>query len=101
MAAMSGYIRKYELIIYFFIGASIGFLMPGGQIAPPAHRDIVSMLIALELNHINLISSLGAMGLVCWIIMRKTRGRETIIVYGALGFVVMRLLVSLVSLFAR
>lgn len=85
---------NYLFIISAFVGALIAFLLPkAGEPVPHAH-GMISAFVEFELNYMNLITSLGAVVLVYWVLKRKISGREALVVYGALGFVAIQLILA-------
>jgi hypothetical protein len=90
----SNQVPKYLFIGCAFIGAFIGFMVPETRIPQPGHAGILSAFITFELNYINLITTVGAVVLVYWLLKRKARGREPMMIYGALGFVCVKLLLA-------
>ena len=85
---------NYLLIISAFVGAFIAFLLPETGTPIPHAHGMISSFIAFELTYMNLITSLGAVVLVYWLIKRKMSGREALVVYGALGFVSIKLILA-------
>jgi hypothetical protein len=90
-------VPNYLLIVCAFAGAFVGFLMPGMSYIPPEHSGIIRALVAFELNYINLITTVGALVLLYWLLRRKVRGREALIACGALGLVSARLILASLS----
>ncbi len=90
----SNHVPKYLLIGCTFIGAFIGFLMPEAKLPQPESSGIVSAIIRFELSYINFITTLGAGVLAYLLFKRKVSGRAAMILYGALGFVCVRLLLA-------
>ena len=99
--AVSNDILKYMCIVCALIGAFIGFLIPQTKAFPSQQSGIVAAIIAFELNYINLITTLGAVWLLYRLLSRKVRGREALVMYGALGFVSIRLILASLSFFHK
>ncbi len=83
------------LIVSAFAGAFLAFLLPEEARTPGPHaHGMMSAFIAFELNYMNLITSVGAVVLVYWLIKRRMSGRETLVVCAALGFVSIKLILA-------
>jgi hypothetical protein len=94
-------VPNYLLIACAFAGAFIGFLIPTARPGPPLHPGILSAVIAFELNYVNLITTFGAVVLVYWLVVRKVRGREAMIVCGGLGLVTVKLVLASLDYFRK
>lgn len=84
-------------IISLTVGAIVGFLLPDMHTSLPQHHGVVATIIAFELSYINLITTAGLLLLIYWLFVRRKRGRETPIMYGALGFAFVRLVVAVLK----
>lgn len=90
---------KGAYIVCVFVGAFIGFLIPKTKILPSQSPGILAAMIAFEINHTNLIMTLGAPLLLYWLLTRKVRGSQALVMSGALGLCAMQLLVASLSFF--
>lgn len=96
-AAITRDVPKFVYVTCALVGAFVGFLIPNTKTLPPRNHGVVAAIIAFELNYINLITTIGVAWLFYWLFKRKTRGREAMVMYGALGFAMIRLMLASVS----
>jgi hypothetical protein len=99
-AAKSSGISPYY-VICAFAGAFVGLVLPAANTATTDHSGILAAIIAFELNYLNLLTTLGAIWLLYWLVSRKVVGREGMVLYGGLGFVCVRLILAAVNFFHR
>jgi hypothetical protein len=92
--AASSNASKNAYIICAFVGAFIGFLVPETKTLPPQRPGIPAAMIAFEVNHSNLIMTLGALLLLYWLSTRKAHGPQALVMSGALGFCAVQLLLA-------
>lgn len=85
---------RFLSFICAIAGAFVGFLMPNEPADIPQQGGIVNAIFRFEMNHINAIYSLGLIAIVYSLIKRKVAGRHALVIYGALGFVIIRLLLA-------
>jgi hypothetical protein len=99
--ATSERVSAYTCMTCVFVGALVGVLIPGTKSSPPVHHGILGAIIAFELNYINVITTIGTVVLVYWLVTRKVRGRMAQVMYGALGFVSVRLILASISFYSK
>jgi hypothetical protein len=90
---------RYLYGICALVGAVVGFLVPAAKASSAQHPGILGNIIAFELNYINLIATVGTVWLLYYVFVRKVRGREALVMYGALGFVSVRLILASLRFF--
>lgn len=82
---------NYAYVLSFAAGAFLAFLIPDRPGPVPHAGGVVGAMIRFELNYQNVIMTIGLLWLLYWLVMRKLRGQQAVVMYGALGFVVFRL----------
>ncbi len=93
----SKHISNSWLITCAFAGAFVGFLLPSAKVGLLEHSGRLASIIDFELGYLNLITTCGGAVLLYWLLTRKTRGAEGMIICGGLGFVSIRLLLASIS----
>jgi hypothetical protein len=76
-------------------GAFIAFLTPEITAQPIEHAGLIASIIAFEIKYSDLLLLICAGGLIYRLVIKKAQGREAMIMLAGLGFVVVRLLLSL------
>jgi uncharacterized BrkB/YihY/UPF0761 family membrane protein len=100
-AESSSRISGFVYVICAFVGALIGLMVPTTKDLPVQHHGILAAMIAFELNYLNLLTTLGAIWLFYWLLKRRVRPREAMVMYGGLGFVCVRLIFASVNFFHK
>jgi hypothetical protein len=98
---LAGSRDTYLRVLCALVGAAIGSLIPATKSVSQTHSGALAGLIAFELNHEAILLTMGAALIVYWLLVKKPQGREALIVFGALGWSVARLVINLFHTFDR
>jgi hypothetical protein len=78
-------------------GGFLAFFIPTKPGPMPHSGGLLGTVIRFEIDYTNLLMTIGLFWLLYWLLWRKIRGREAILMCGALAFVFVRLAISLAA----
>jgi hypothetical protein len=76
-------------------GAFVAFLTPEFTEQSIKHAGLLSSFFAFKIKYLDLLLFVAAGCVVYRLVIEKVRGREAMILFGGLGFIVIRLLLAL------
>ena len=95
LESKSGLNNRVLYLACIMAGAFAAFLTPDFQMKPIRNHNWVESIIAFQIDHMNLLLIVTLAWLIFWILKKRVKGPEALIVFVGLGFVLFRLLLAI------